>query len=251
LGLAAENRGIELELTLSDALVAICIVTLGTAVQASVGFGLGLIAAPLLALIDPAFVPAPVLLVAVILATLMAYRERWAIDLRGLKMAIAGRLVGAAPAAVSVKLLSAAAFEALFGVLVLAAVGISLVRREIQPTPRAVFMAGIASAFMSTAAAIGGPPMALIYQNAQAQRLRATLAALFCIGCIISLVALALVGRVGADEVVRAGVLVPGIPLGLLMAGPVVRILDRNATKPLILTLSSLAALAVLGRALL
>jgi hypothetical protein len=64
-------------------------------------------------------------------------------------------------------------------------------------------------------------------------------------------VALALVGRVGADEVVRAGVLVPGIPLGLLMAGPVVRILDRNATKPLILTLSSLAALAVLGRALL
>ena len=224
---------------------------IGTAVQASVGFGLGLIAAPLLALVDPAFVPAPLLLVALILTSLMAYRERRAIDLRGFRVAIAGRLVGTPPAAASVGLLSAAAFDLLFGALVLAAVGMSLVRREIQPTPRAVFLAGIASAFMSTAAAIGGPPLALVYQNAQAARLRATLAGLFFIGCIFSLVALALVGRLGAAEAVRAGVLAAGIPIGLLISGPVVRILDRNATKPLILAFSSLAALAILGRALL
>lgn len=225
--------------------------TIGTAVQASIGFGLGLIAAPLLALVDPAFVPAPVLLVAVLLASLMAVRERWAIDLRGFRMAVAGRFVGTVPAAISVGLLSAAAFDVLFGVLVLAAVGMSLVHREIQPTPRAVFLAGIASAFMGTAASIGGPPMALIYQNAHAPQLRATLAGLFMIGCVLSLAGLALVGRLGAAEWVRAAVLLPGVPIGLLISGSAIHLLDRNATRPLILALSSLAALMVLGRALL
>ena len=47
----------------------------GAILQGSVGFGLGLIGVPLLVLIDPVFVPGPLLLAAFLLNLLMSHRE--------------------------------------------------------------------------------------------------------------------------------------------------------------------------------
>jgi uncharacterized membrane protein YfcA len=179
----------------------------------------------------------------------MAYRERRAIDVRGLKAALLGRVAGTPPAAASVGLLSSAAFDLLFGALVLAAVVLSLIHRKVQPTPRAVFVASVAAGFMGTVSSIGGPPLALVYQNAEGPRLRATLAGLFLMGCLISLVGLAAVGRLGVEEFVRGAVLLPGVPIGLLASGRLVRVLDRSETRPFVLALSSAAAVVVLVRA--
>ena len=62
------------------------IVTVAAIVQSSVGFGLGMIAAPILLLIDPNLVPAPLMMNGVVLSLMIAYRDRVGIDLMGLKL---------------------------------------------------------------------------------------------------------------------------------------------------------------------
>ena len=60
--------------------------------QASVGIGLSLIAAPVLMLIDRALVPGPLLTSSIVLGVLMALRDRDAIDTYHLRFALLGRV---------------------------------------------------------------------------------------------------------------------------------------------------------------
>lgn len=234
-----------------DALIAIAIVAAAAAIQASIGFGLAIVAAPLLALLDRAYVPGPLIASGTCLALIMALRERQAMDRSGVRVAVAGRVLGAIPAGYALRVASQATYDLLFSTLVLAAVALSLLHRDIRPTPRAIFAAGIASGFMGTITSIGGPPVALVYQRSRGPELRATLAGMFLLGSLISLVVLAAIGRFGAAELSRTAVLVPGVVLGVLVSRPLLHRFDSGATRPLVLALSAGSALAVLARALL
>lgn len=236
-------------LSFVEVLLAVLIVALGTAVQAAIGFGLAMIAAPLLLLIDPALVPGPVIFTALVLSLWVAWLDRGAIDLRHFKAALAGRLVGTPPAALLLGSVSAASFDLLFGSLVLLAVALSIWRWKIQPAPASVFLATAASGFMGTISAIGGPPIVLVYQNASGPHLRANLAVLFVTGTIVSLLSLALVGRFGTRELLLGLFLLLGVGPGILAGKPLKRHLDRGAARPWLLGLCALSALAVLLRA--
>ena len=67
--------------------------------QGAAGFGLGLIAAPILLLLDPRWVPGPLMAAGIGLTVLVAYRERADIDMMGLRFAFVGRTVGTVAAA--------------------------------------------------------------------------------------------------------------------------------------------------------
>ena len=231
-------------------LLAIAIMTAGTALQSTVGFGLGLVAGPLLVLIDRSYLPGPLLFSALILTCYMALRERHAIDMSGLKYSIMGRMLSTPVAALIVGMVSASVFDILFGFMILAAVGMSIIHSQVQPSARNIFMAGIASGVMSTIGAIGGPPLALVYQNARGPELRSTLAALFSVGCLISLIALSLVGRFTVADMARGGILIIGVIMGLIVSRPLLRVLDENSVRPYVLVVCAIAALVVLGRAL-
>src|SRR5690606_14428942 len=110
------------------------------------------------------------------------WNDRHGIDRKVLKAAVAGRLLGTPPAALLVGTASAATFDLVFGTLVLLAIGISLWHSNLRPTPKAVFFATIAAGFMGTISGIGGPPQALVYQNASGAELRGNLSVLFMIG---------------------------------------------------------------------
>jgi uncharacterized membrane protein YfcA len=239
-------------MTPAEFLLVIIIVAAGSALQATLGFGLALVTGPLLVLLDRAYVPGPILVAGLVLTLSMAIRGRKLIDWSGLRPAIAGRVIGTIPAAWIIGVISVAAFDILFGVMVLAAVGVSLLHRNIQPTPRVVFGASIASGFMSTTSAIGGPALALVYQSRAGDELRATLAGLFVVGCLISLTALTLAGKFGPGDFLRSAVVSGGVVIGLLLAPPLVRFVDRRASlRPWILGLSTISATAVLIRGLL
>jgi uncharacterized membrane protein YfcA len=239
-----------MNLSLLDAVLAILVVAIGTAVQASIGFGLAMIAAPLLMLIEPAFVPGAMIAIALLLAIWMTWDDRHAIDRSTLKAGVAGRLLGTPPAALFLGTVSAATFDLVFGTLVLLAVGMSLWHSNIRPTPWNVFFATVASGFMGTISGIGGPPLALVYQNASGAELRANLSVLFLVGTSISLVALVAIGRFGLVDLAYTGLLMVGIVTGALCRGPVKRRLDKTAARPWLLALCALSAVAVLARAL-
>jgi uncharacterized membrane protein YfcA len=229
--------------------IAFAVVLLGSAVQGAAGFGLGLIAAPILLLLDPRWVPGPLMAAGIGLTILVAYRERDDIDLVGMRFAFVGRTIGTVAAAVLLTSLSANAFDVIFGSLVLLAVGLSMLGMRISPTPGHAVSAGLLSGFMGTISSIGGPPLALLYQREGGPRLRATLSALFVTGAVISVAALAVIGRFGIVELWLTGFLVPAALLGFVVAGWLREAVDRAGVRPLVLALSAASATVVLIRA--
>lgn len=112
----------EFPLDFFSCLLAFGISLSGSLLQGSVGFGLGLIGVPLLVLIDPVFVPGPLLLGALILNLLVSRREHTAIDFTGVKWAIPGRILGAIFGAFVLDLVAKDQLSLVFGGMVLLAV---------------------------------------------------------------------------------------------------------------------------------
>ncbi len=219
-------------------------------VQAAFGFGLALIAAAPLLLIDPALVPGPILAASFGLSVLMATRDRAAIDLSGLGYALLGRIFGTIGAALFVGYASRSHFDFAFGTSVLLAVFLSWAGWKAAPTPAWAIGAGALSGLMATISSIGGPPMALLYQDQGAGRLRGTLAAFFTAGTVMSVLALTAVGNFAGEELWLSLVILPPVVLGFVVAAPLRRRLDDQWIRPAVLALSLFSALAVMWRAL-
>jgi hypothetical protein len=237
-------------MTLLGWLAAVAIIATGAAVQGSVGFGLGVLGAPILALIDPRLVPGPLLLDALLLTILVAIREWKHVRLADLGWSLPGRLVGTVIAVLLMKAVPADHFQIPLGLLVLAAVALSAWGPKVRLTPRTLTAAGVAAGVMSTFTSIGGPPMALVYQHEKGPRVRGTLAAFFTIGVIFSMGGLRVAGRFGWVEVRLAAWLLPGVVLGFLLSRWSARWLDSGHTRALVLTTSAVAAVLVVLKGL-
>jgi uncharacterized protein len=228
------------------ALAAIAIMAVGCAFQAAVGIGLALFVVPLLVLLDPAYVPGPMLLAGTALAAGTAWRERGAIDRGGLRLSLCGLALGTAAGAFALKIASGPALPKVFAVLILLAVLISAFSRAIRATPASLAVAGGASGLMGTMVGIHGPPIALVFQNAEPAAARAMLGAFFAVAYIGSVAALTMIGLFGWPEVLRAIVLLPGVALGFLAARHIAPFIDRSRLRWAVLTVSAISAVVLL-----
>lgn len=237
-----------LDLTWAEFLFATAVVACGALLQGSIGFGLGLVAAPLLLLLDPTFIPGPLLTASAVLTVLLTSREWRSVNVGDLKWSISGRLVGVVVAAVVLVVVPPESIGIAFGVLVLAAVALSASGIHLTPTPGHLVSAGMLSGFMGTAVSIGGPPIALVYQRESGPRIRGTLSAYFLIGVLLSLTALRIVGRYGLTELSLAASLIPGILIGFLASKHTTGALDRGYTRIAVLVVSAVAAVVAILR---
>jgi len=224
------------------------LVAVGSLLQGSIGFGLGVFAVPFLLLIDPRFVPAPLLASAMWLNVLLARREWDHVDRWALKWALSGRVIGVSVAISALAVLPRDALGTLFGTLVLIAVGLSASGLHVSPKRWVLFGAGTLSGFMGTTVSIGGPPMALVYQREAGPKIRGTLAAYFTVGVTISLVGLSMVGRFGTREILLSLQLVPGVLVGFFLSRAAARRLDRGYIRKAVLVVSAAAAVGVILR---
>ncbi|MBW3698269.1 sulfite exporter TauE/SafE family protein [Vibrio sp. T187] len=170
------------------ALIAIALIFIGSFVQTAIGFGLAIVAAPLLFLVSPDYVPAPICIVALFISILNAMKHRENISIGGLKMALIGRVPGSLAGGVLLVMVSTNVLSLWLGFLVVFAVIVSLLPFRIEPTPMRMGVAGFFSGFFGTSSAIGGPPMALLLQHQEANQLRGNLSAFFVFSSIISLI---------------------------------------------------------------
>jgi hypothetical protein len=231
-------------------LLACAALALGAFTQGLVGFGQALVAAPLLLLIDTRLVPGPITVAGIAINLLMLTRDRGHADTGRLRWSVLGLVPGTALAAGALAVLSGRALAVAAGCLILVAVGLSAVGLSARPTPRTLAGAGLVSGFMGTVASVGGPPMALLYQRAGGPLLRATLARFFTVSSALTLVALAIAGRLGRDEVGTGLVLLPGAVAGWALSRRVVVRVDRLLLRPAVLALSAVSAVALLVREL-
>jgi uncharacterized protein len=231
--------------------VAGLIVALGGLVQGAVGYGMALVAAPLLALFNPTLVPVPLLLLATVHSVLAVVRDGRHADWPGIGWAMLGRLPGTGLGVLAVVMLSQRVFSLIIGLCVLVCVVLSLLHWRPRPRPRSLLLAGIASGAGGTAASIGGPPIALLYQNEAGSRVRGTLSAYFVLGSVTSLAALAAAGQVTSEQLVSTALLAPFLLVGFVLSGPARQVLDNGWTRRAVLAVAAASAVLLIGRALL
>jgi uncharacterized membrane protein YfcA len=225
-------------------------VAAGALVQSAVGFGLGLVAVPFIALIEPEFLPGPLIVTGATLAAAVMIRDRDALQLRGVQWALAGRVVGNLAGAALLAALPASSLSVLFATMVLVAIGLSASGWRIRPTTPSFLAAGTASGVMGTTTAIGGPPMALVYQDAPGQELRSNISAFFVVGSFFSIVALAAFGEFEISDAVLGAALLPAAAVGFLLSPLLVRIVDRGRVRSAVWLTAGASSVAVLAREL-
>ena len=226
--------------------LAILVVAVGAMIQGSLGFGLGLVSAPALALIDATFIPGPLLLVGVAVTLTVFLRERGAVDWKGMKWAIFGRVIGTIAGGWAVVAFSKDAVIVLVAVLVLAGVLMTSIGWKIKTNRITLSTAGVVSGIMGTLTSVGGPPMALVYQRETAQKLRATLAGFFLVGATFSLLTLAVSGGMSQHDFVLGALMLPGYVIGMIANRWASKFLDKGYSRVAVLSFSALSSIVLL-----
>lgn len=235
-----------LDLTWLAIAACIAMVFLGAVVQGTLGIGLGMVASPVLALVDRDFIPVAVLVAVIPLTIGVALGERSSIDRRGAWLALAGRVPGSIVGTAAVAWATTRSLVVLVAVSVLLAVLASLLSVQFRTTDRAVFVAGVASGFTGTTTGVGGPPMALTYQHGDPAVMRATLSAFFMVGSLISLTLLLFAGQMSIRQVQLGLLLVPAVVVGFFVSRRFAPLLRTSGARVGILVLCASSAIALL-----
>lgn len=233
-------------LPLSALLWITAIQTAGAGLQGAIGYGMAMISGPILVLIEPRLMPGPYLVSSTVLSILVILRERKELKLGSLGWAIAGRVVGAAMAAGLLVILAAPAMNIGFAIFILLGVALSLSGLHFLPSRVNLLVAGTLSGIMGTIAGIGGPPMALIYQNETSSRLRTNMTIFFVFGTMISIISLIPVGKFGMPELILSLNLLPGIFIGFFLSSWLVPRLNSKWTRGIVLGVAVVSALMVI-----
>jgi len=226
-------------------------VALGGFVQSGIGLGLGLIGAQIVTLLAPALMPGSMLVAGASLPLLILAREALHTDWPGVSWALAGRVAGTAGGIWVLAVVSLRALGIVVGGMVLAVVALS-VREAVVPRNRVTLVtAGVISGVTCTATSIGGPPVALLYQDQSGPRVRATLSVFFTVGNSLALAALALTGHLPGRDVLAGLVFVGCAAAGFAVAAGLRRFLDAGRTRIAVLAAAAGSALILIVHSIL
>lgn len=232
-------------------LVCALAVALGTVVQRLAGQGYGMVAAPVLTLVAPDWLPGTVLLVGLAVGAGSFLADRSAVHRRDLPPGFAGRTLGAVVAAwIAARVVGTPALPLVVGGLVWLGVLLSVAGLRLTIRPASLFGAGSVAGVMGTLTGIGAPPMAILYADVEARRSAATQNVFFAFGMAVSISALALAGVMGARHLAFAATLLPVVPATLWAVRPLAGRVARASIRPWALGLAACAATVLIARSL-
>ena len=185
------------------------------------------------------------------MALAMAFSERDHVDWRGSRYIFLGRLPGTALGVLVVVIVSTQVLAVVIGSVVIAAVAFSVFAAHLHPgvTPAAATVTGFATGFTGAAAAIDGPPLALLYQNDPAPVFRSTLATQFAIGTVFTVTGLVIVGELHAWQLLLGASLVPSYLIGFALSLAIRPRVGARNLRPAVLTIAALTGVAAILRA--
>jgi uncharacterized protein len=222
---------------------------LGGALQSTLGFGASFTLVPALAVFAPELLPGAVIVAIVPLSALMIARDRGGFDGWAVGRVSLGRLPGIAAGGLVVAFLPLRWLTVtIAGVLLLAVASVAGGWRLEVTRPREV-VAGAVSGLTGTAAALGGPPLALLYRESAGGVLRPTLAGVWLVGTVPVLISLALAGSLTVEQATAGAWLGVAMVVGLTAAAPAVARLGDGTLRRLVLGWAAVGAVLALGRA--
>ncbi|MGZ9899445.1 TSUP family transporter [Shewanella gaetbuli] len=229
-------------------LLASLIIFLGAITQSLIGFGLAVVASPLLYIVDPQLVPAPVIFMGFAISLLTLMRERGHLEFNGLQYALLGRIPGGFLGAALLLFAPQPILGLAIAAIVLIAVLLSVLKLSAPVNRLTLFIAGIVSGIFGNIAAIGGPPMAILLSGKDAGQFRAALSAFFIFSSLIAFTILAMVGLVEMKHIWLSFMLLPSVCAGFLVAGRLVGRVDKQKTRNATLLLCTVSALVLIGK---
>jgi len=232
------------------ALVAVVLVV-GATVQGLVGLGLGMVAAPVVTILDPALMPELLLVLTALLPLLTLTGSHDEIDWRGLAWLLPAAVPGTALGVLFLAQFSERYIGVAVALMVLLAVGLSLTRLAVPVRPATLATAGFISGAAGTATTIGGPPVALLYQHRSPEQIRNTLAVVLTVSSAMSLVGLWLGGTFEIRVFLLALLLTPCLALGAWAGGRLRGVVPPHRIRYGVLAVCAGSALVLLVRTLL
>ena len=222
------------------------IVAVGSFVQATIGLGLGMLGAPLIALIEPDLVPTLLLMLAIPVSSGVLWVERRHVSWRVIRWALPSRIPGTVLGVWLATAFDHRVLGIVVAVMVLVAVWLSFHAVEVRQTRVALVGAGLAAGTAGTAAAIGGPPMAIVMAHRPPREVRGTLSFFFVVGSVLSVVLFWLHGTLPESSIVLAVGLLPIIGVMFLAGHRAHRRIPRAAFRRVVLTLCAASAIVLL-----
>ena len=213
--------------------------------QASIGFGMGMLAAPVVALVDPSLIPGTLIMLASLVTLMVVIRERTAIDVRGTGWALVGRVPGTVAGALLLAAMPERALALAIAGVVLAGVLVTSLGWAPTPRRRNLVLAGATSGVLGTATSIGGPPMALVWQRSTGAELRGTMSGFFLIGSMLSIGMLSLTGSIDGDTWRWFAFLVPVTVVGYALSRWANRLLNQQRQRWTAIAVSAAGAVVL------
>lgn len=190
------------------------VVFMSAFIQGAIGIGFALIVAPVVGVLQPDLLPGTLLLLMLPLNIHVAWRERSSVDWPGARWITLGRFIGTFAGLWLLAALPIHHLDMAVGWFTVIAAAAALIAPPFQPSRPGALSVGLFTGITETATGIGGPPLALLYQHSPGAILRATVALCFFVGEVMSLIVLALAGRLGSVELLAALYLAPAVLLG-------------------------------------
>ncbi|MDX2369755.1 MAG: sulfite exporter TauE/SafE family protein [Colwellia sp.] len=226
--------------------IALIVVIAGSTLQSMSGLGLAVIASPILILISPNYLPAPILALGCILSLLNCIRYRHQLHFKNIRLALLGRVPGSLLGVILLVLLPPKFFAVCFSLFILLSVLLSYRHSSIAHCSRNLFIAGFCSGLMGTTTSVGAPPIALVYQNSKVSTARAELGLFFLVGTLMSLVLLLISGNINYQQLQLTLPLIPAVFIGFGLSLWLDKYFKQVFLKPLIATLSVVSCSIIL-----
>ena len=228
-------------------LIVLILIIFGAITQSAIGIGFG-IPAGILVLLEPSMVPSCIILMGSFLAlsnAMLSYKDIIKVDLI---YSYTGRVIGSILAMPLIFLtLGTDYYLIIFGLLLLIATYLSAKKWNIVATKKNITIAGTASGLMGTLTGIGGPPMAIVYQNSSAKKVVATLNMFFGIGALFSVLLFIYYDLINLPEVMKSIYLAPGLIIGTYIGRrKIIREFVNRNLKNLIIAVCFISAVVII-----
>ncbi len=108
-------------------------------VQSLIGFGMGVVAAPIILWLSPNLMPSIIVVLGTLLSCLILFQYRQHLEIKSLFFAFLGRLPGTFLAADVLMLLTESEMFLILGVTILITAFLNLYKVKLMPTPKSLF----------------------------------------------------------------------------------------------------------------
>jgi uncharacterized protein len=178
-------------------------------------------------------------------------RKHEALEGPTLQWMLVGAIPGTAGGLVIVGQVDAAGLAILVGAVTLVGVAMSVLSPPVAVRPSTSATAGLLSNLFGTASSVGGPPVALLFQHRPGRVARPTLSAFFAVSASLSLVGYLATGTVTLDQLRFTLMLAPFGVGGFWLSRHLHGLVDAGWLRPAVLSLSAVAGLTAILRAVL